>query len=418
MVYDIQRKSQRSKSSAMVIVDITGDLAKRCLHFIHNKDRERLIYVSSSINREIGAKDDEVYRAVINPFEVPESSVEGKSTYTNEIAEALGELLETSTHGLTVQMTALLRPAIFTVMCSDNPSLETLARMFLDKDGQNEDLLALGRQSPIPMYREFFTHDWYSSEYSLTKRSVRTKLLYFLGSPLLGHLINGKSTVNLQEALDTGKVIIINVPMGTDRFCSTVFSRLMVSYINAIMQRREAKELKDRKPCYIFLDEFQVFTSRSVYEGLALSRKWGARYVLATQTTQALDKQTRTAVMVNTGVKMVSQLDHEGKMLFAKELDVPMKTLNELQALQFMVRKFDGKHTAFKVKVPILGKQYFLSAKEQKELLEYIVYQSGIYKKIVVPPHPPVQKPVERQKPKKRKNNNPFDDNLQPRFNQ
>lgn len=402
----------------MVIVDIHGDFAKSVLNFVHNNDRERLIYISSSINREAGT--DEEYSAVINPFEVPESSVQAKSIYANEIAEALGELLETSTHGLTVQMTALLRPAIFTVMCSDNPSMETLARLFLDKEGQNEDLLALGRKSPIPTYREFYTHDWYSSEYSLTKRSIRTKLLYFLGSPALANMINGRSTVDLPKALDEGKIIIINVPKASDRFCSSVFSRLMLAYIHAIMLRRDAKDRKDRKPCFLFLDEFQNFITRSLVESLAETRKYGLTCILATQTIQALDRTIKTAVMVNTGVKMVSLLDHEGKVTFAKELGVTVDTLNELQPLQFMVRKFDGKHTAHKFNVPILGSRYFLAQKERKELLDYLVYQSGIYKKIVVPPHPPVEerKTVKTVQKKKTNKDNPFDDDLQPHFNQ
>jgi len=423
MIFDQQRKSQKSWNKAIVLVDIHGDFAKSCLSFVHNKNPERLVYVSSSINREFPT--DDTYSATINPFEIGSGgnkTVEEISVYANELADAISELLETAAHPISVQMSALLKPTIFTLMFSaQNPSLGMLADMFLDKDGRNSSLLALGLQSPVPLFRDFFQHDWHSSEYTLTKRSIRTKLLYFLADPMLSHMINGRSTVNLEQCLNEGKIIIINVPKSAGKFTSSVIARLVVASIHAIMIRRDGIERKLRKPCFLYLDEFQTMATSSLISSLAETRKYSLTIVAATQTTEALSKDVRTAFMVNSRIKMISWLDHAGKMLFSKELNVSMDTLNSIKAMEFVVKISDGKHEAFKFKVPILGKNRFLTGSEQQELYKYLVLQSGQYRKVSFPPAPPLAdvslpaKPVSKQL-KKGKDDNPFSDGLKPGF--
>ena len=421
MFFDMQRKSQRKRDCAMVFVDIHGDTAQTLLNFVHNRDRERLVYVSSAINKE--ANTNETYTAVINPFEVPEDSIEAKAVFANEIADALTELLESSANtfnALSIQMSALLRPAIFTVMCSPDPSLATLARFFLDKDGQNADLLEIGKNSPIPIYRQFFQHDWQNGSYTLTKSSIRTKLLYFLADPMLHNMVCGRSTVRIDECLQAGKVLILDLPQAAGRFTSSVVSRLTTAFIHACMTRRAMVERKERKSCWLFLDEYHEIACKSIISNLTASRKWGLSCVLAVQSTSSLEKNMKNASMVNCGIKIVGLLDHSGKLEMSKELQTSMTSLDKLQKLEFMARKNDGRHTAYKFRVPILAKRFFLSASERKSLMDYLVYESGIYRKAPLSLTNPVssvlENPTVDDTPKKVTKDDLFDDNLKPHF--
>lgn len=424
MFYDMQRTSQHSKKYSLVAIDPHGDTAKKLVHFAHNIDRERLVYISSTINRE--ANTTEPFTAIVNPFE-HDGTEHMKYLLAQELTDALAELLADTSHALTVQMTALLRPCISTVLNSPNPSMETLARFFLDKDGMNTDLLELGRKSTVQQHRTFFEHDWYSVEYALTKRSIRTKILYFLSDPMLANMLNGKSTVNINDCLEQGKVIIFNLPKGAGKFTSHVFSKLMIAYINALMFRREAIDPKHRKPCYMFLDEFQTILGNSLASSLAELRKYSLSVILATQSVKAISNlEIRKTVMLNTNLKACGQTDYDDKVIFSRELEVPTSDLNKLETLQFYVKKNDGKHTAFKFRVPILHSRYFLTASQRKELMDYLVYQSGIYVKVVPPPAPP-PKPMIEKKPYKQEQkktskskttkDNPFDEDfLKPAF--
>jgi hypothetical protein len=417
MFYDMQTKSAKGQFS-LIAIDPHGDFAQRICTF-HNTDCKRLVYISSAINRE--AKTDSTYTAIINPFETRDLSLDNLNILGQELTEAISELLADTSHALTVQMTAILRPCITTVLMSKTPSLETLARFFLDT--QNADLVELGRQSPIPIHKSFFEHDFYAKEYVLTKRAIRTKLLYFLADPMLFNMLCGKSTIDLEQCINEGKVIIFNLPKGAGKFTSAVFSRLMIALIHTVMLRRESIDMKKRKPCYLFLDEFQTVISGtgSLADSLAETRKYGLSLILATQSLKQIESATlRKTVMVNTGTKMVGLTDHEDKSTFAKEFGAELATFTKLEPLQFVIKRNTGKHTAFTFRVPILANRYFKTNTEKKELLNYLVYQSGIYQKIVPPPPPPYtqteQKTNNEKASSKKKKENPSDENFTPAF--
>lgn len=134
------------------------------------------------------------------------------SLLATELSSAIAELLSDTSTPISVNMATLLRFCISTTLRSADPSLMTLCRFFGDKNGLNADLIALGMQSPNALEREFFANDFTSSDYTLTRRAVRTKILYFLSDPVLFALLNGQSTVNLEKALNEGKVVIFNLP--------------------------------------------------------------------------------------------------------------------------------------------------------------------------------------------------------------
>lgn len=400
----------------MIVLDPHGDVAYT-LAFLHNLDRERLVYVSTSINRE--AQTSEPYTAIFNPFETIDKSAEMQNLLAQELTESISELLEDTSHSLTIQMTAVLRPCIATVLRSNEPSLTTLSKMMLD----DEALLALGKTSPIQVHREFFERSFSLPFYALTKKSIHTKLLYFLGEPTLANMLNGRSTISFEKCLDEGKVVIMNLAKGAGKFSSSVVSRLCIAHLNALMLRRAGIDRKKRKKCFLFLDEFQTMVSGngSLASSLAETRKYGLSLILATQSLKSLEKTTlRKTVMVNTGLKMVGLTDYEDRTTFAKEFDVPTETFSKLKPLHFVVKKNDGRHKAFTFRVPILARRYFLTKEEKKELLNWLVYDSGMYIKITPPPAPPPVQTTTFTKKKTTKKttdkDNPFDDNLNPAF--
>lgn len=94
--------------------------------------------------------------------------------------------------------------------------------------------------------------------------------------------------------------------------------------------------------------------------------------------------------------------------------------------MQFYVKNDLGE-TPFKIKVPILSKEYYLLDNEREDLLKHIIFNSGQY---VAVPKVPVPKPTPKEntkykdnttntgnKPTKNKRkDDPFDDDLQPAF--
>jgi type IV secretory pathway VirB4 component len=410
MFYDLVRTSQKKRQHSVVLIEPHGDFSSK-IAFARIIDRDRLVYISSTINRE--AKT-EGYTCVVNPFE-NDGSEDMRYLLTTELTSAIAELLSDTSTPLTVQMTMLLRNCISVTLRSKEPSLETLCRFFLDKDGHNADLLELGKQSTNPLERTFFTHDIYSQQYALTKNSIRTKLLYFLSDSLLFGMLCGKSTVNIEQCLQQGKVIIFQIPKGASKFVSSVFGRLMIAYLNTLMLRREAIEPAHRLAVYLFIDEFQTLLTSSLASSLQEVRKYRLAIILATQSLKQIDSTTlKKTIMVNTGIKAISLSDHEDRVAFSHEMGVTVDDLSKLQPLQFMVKKNDGKSQAFRFKVSIPSNHLFLQGKEKQELLDYLIHQSGTYVKLpppppAPPPIPEIVKPPKQGQPKKNsKDDNPF----------
>jgi energy-coupling factor transporter ATP-binding protein EcfA2 len=384
MFYDLVRTSNARRQHSVILIEPHGDFSSK-IAFAKIIPKDRLVYISSTINRE--AKT-EGYCCTINPFE-NDGSEHIRYLLTTELTAAIGELLADTSTPLTVQMTMLLRNCISITLKTKDASLETLCRFFLDKDNQNADLRELGKQSDNPRERTFFTHDFQSQEYTLTKRSIRTKLLYFLSDTLLFSMLCGKSTVNLEQCLEQGKVIIFQIPKGASKFVSSVFGRLMIAYINTIILRREAVASHLRKPAFLFIDEFGTLLTASVSSSLQEIRKYRLSLILATQSLKQIESTVmKKTVMVNTGIKAISLSDSQDRVEFAREMGVSTDSLATLEPLHFMIKHNDGKSSAFRFKVKILSKHLFYQGEERQALLDSLI-QSGMYVKETIPPPPP-----------------------------
>jgi len=237
-------------------------------------------------------------------------------------------------------------------------------------------------------------------------------------------MLNGKSTVNIEKCMNEGKVILLNLPKGSGKFTSSVFGRLMIAYIHSIVLRRDGLPREKRKQIFFFIDEFQSYITQSLTNSLAESRKYGLGLVLASQSLKSIsDTAMRKTIMVNTGLKAVSQTDYEDRNTFAKELGMKGEDLESLKPLQFYIKSDTG-HTPFKVKVPFLIEENFLNTEKRKELLQYLAYRSGQYIKVISEPIHHTEKKEsnthsEIPNPKtdfKNKKDNPFDDGLKPAF--
>ncbi len=431
MFWDLVRTSNVKRQHSICLIEPHGDFSSK-IAFAKDIPLDRLVYISSTINREAGTHG---YTCIVNPFE-NDGSEDMRYVLTTELTSAIAELLADTSTPLTVQMTMLLRNMISVTLKAKAigiaPSLEVLCRFCLDKDGQNKDLVELGKQSGNARERTFFTHDFHSQEYTITKRSIRTKLLYFLSDELLYDMLCGKSTVNIENSLNKGDVIIFQIPKGASKFVSSVFGRLMIAYLNTLMLRRESIDPKDRKIVFCFIDEFQTLITQSLASSLQEIRKYRMSLILATQSLKQVESPTmKKTVMVNTGIKCISLSDNQDRKDFAAEMQVSSDELGKLQPLQFMIKQNDGKSQAFRFKVHILSKHLFLQGKEKQERLDYLVHQSGMYVKqpamqviqgnnkqgTMSPPPPPAPPlatpPVQHEKrttEKKGKNNdnNPF----------
>lgn len=205
-----------------------------------------------------------------------------------------------------------------------------------------------------------------------------------LNSQTFYHLTEGKSTINLEEAVESGKIIIFNLAqgkMGTE--VSQLFGRLIIALLQSIALRRVYQSKTKRKPTFLFIDECQNYLSATSIERiLAESRKYGLHLALANQNlAQITSKKLKETILSNTSVKLVGANSPTTLQHMAKEIGIKTKEFENLKSHAFYLRAGGSAPRMFKPPTFLLRqkKKYHLKAADRKTLKKYLVQETGHY---------------------------------------
>lgn len=141
--------------------------------------------------------------------------------------------------------------------------------------------------------------------------------------PVRNCLCGTKSTLNIREAVDSGKIMLFNLSDGIlGPHASQLLGQLIISKIQvAFMGRADAPKSKRRR-FYLYIDEFQSFVGvASVSYELILSRarKYGLGLVLAHQQTGQIPLELLREVLGNVSTLISFQVSQSDASKIAKE---------------------------------------------------------------------------------------------------
>ena len=132
---------------------------------------------------------------------------------------------------------------------------------------------------------------------------IQNKINRFLSSTTIRNILaQRKSTVDIWDAMNSGKILLMNLSkgkIGDDN--ANLLGALLVSRIQFMAQQRAKIPSQERRPFYLYVDEFQNFTSGSFETILSESRKYGLGLYLTHQFTAQLPEELLKAVFGNVG---------------------------------------------------------------------------------------------------------------------
>src|SRR5258708_15193713 len=146
---------------------------------------------------------------------------------------------------------------------------------------------------------------------------VTAKVGRFLFSPTAKRILEQpKSTINFDEILSSGKILICNLAEGKlGEDTSQLLGTTILAKIQLAAMRRIRSQRSDRIPFYLFIDEFQNFATSSFTKLLSGGRKFGLRLTIAEQSTSQQDRNLVNAILANTGTmicfRTASPLDEQ-----------------------------------------------------------------------------------------------------------
>ena len=118
--------------------------------------------------------------------------------------------------------------------------------------------------------------------------------------------------------MDEGKVLLVNISKGRlGEDSSHLLGALILSTLGlAALSRAETDE---RRPFFVYLDEFQAFTTLMIATMLPELRKYGVGLTLAHQYLAQLDSDIRSAVLGNAGTLISFRVGAEDASFLARE---------------------------------------------------------------------------------------------------
>ena len=151
---------------------------------------------------------------------------------------------------------------------------------------------------------------------------IQNKIRPFLTSTHMRAIVSqpGKS-LDLREIMDDGKVLIINLSKGrVGEDNSTLLGAFLVTSIQqAAMTRADVPEAS-RRDFFLYVDEFQNFTTGSFASVLSEARKFRLSLIVAHQYLAQLNEQTADAVWGNVGSIVAFQVGSDDAETLAQQL--------------------------------------------------------------------------------------------------
>jgi len=175
-----------------------------------------------------------------------------------------------------------------------------------------------------PQVRHFWVREYESYPARFRAEAIapiQNKVGAFLADPVLNRIVTQpKNAFDLRQVMDEGKILLVNLAKGKiGEDTAALLGAMLVSRIGlAALSRADVPET-ERRDFYLYLDEFQNYTTLSLANMLSELRKYRVGLVLAHQYLSQLDLQVRDAILGNVGSIISFRLGLADAEILAKE---------------------------------------------------------------------------------------------------
>ena len=275
-------------TNGFAVVDPHGDYAQDIINYVPANRVEDVIYFNPA---------DTEFPVGFNPLEVTDPSLK------NHISSELVGVLKRMFESWGPRLEYILRYTILALLDYPNSTMLDITRMLTEKKYRNDVISHV----TDPVVRNFWTVEfasWNEKFASEAVAPVLNKIGAFTANPMIRNIVGQpKSSMNIRHAMDNGKILIVNLSRGlVGEDNAAILGALMVTKIQlAAMSRADIPKIEDRRPFYLYVDEFQNFATDSFATILSEARKYALNLTVANQYTSQMEETVRDAVFGNVG---------------------------------------------------------------------------------------------------------------------
>jgi hypothetical protein len=224
------------------------------------------------------------------------------------------------------RMEYILNNTLLALLETPGNTLLGVVRMLTDNDFRKK---IVGNVQD-PMVKNFWNKEYASFNDKYRTEAIApvlNKIGQFFSTDLIRNILGQtKSTINLREIMDNKKILIVNLSkgrLGEDN--SNLLGSLIVTKLQlAAMSRVDIPE-SARHDFYVYVDEFQNFTTDSFATILSEARKYRLNLILAhqyiSQLTEAGNDRIRNAIFGNVGTIVSFRIGPDDGQVLEKEFE-------------------------------------------------------------------------------------------------
>lgn len=219
-----------------------------------------------------------------------------------------------------VNMEHILRNALFALLEVPGSSLVDVLRLLDSKTFRQ----SVARRLENGAVRHFWLTEY--ERYSFQKKTdgagpIQNKLGAFLSDPILSRIVlEPEVDLHFRTIMDEGKVLLVNLAKGQiGEDSAGLLGGLLVTTIGLAAFSRQDSPETERRPFFLYLDEFQNVTTHFMANMTSELRKYGVGLVLAHQYQFQLDQTIREAVLGNAGTIVSFRLGARDARYLAEE---------------------------------------------------------------------------------------------------
>jgi len=314
-IQDIQR------GNGIGIVDPHGEFAEKMLDFVPSERLNDVIYFNPAdldwpIAFNAMEKVDPEHRHLVA------SGLVG--VFKKLWADTWGPRLE-----------YVLRNAIMALLEYPGSTLLGIMRMLVDKTYRQKVVDKIND----PVVKSFWVDEFskYRGNFEVEAIApIQNKVGQFLTNPLIRNIVGQtKSSIDIRAAMDEGKIFIMNLSKGKiGEDTSALLGAMLITKLQlAAMSRVDVPE-EDRRDFYLYIDEFQNFSTQSFTNILSEARKYRLDLILAHQYITQVEEEVRDAVFGNVGTIITFRIGAADAEFLEKEFE-PEFNVNDLVNLGF-----------------------------------------------------------------------------------
>ncbi len=293
-------------TEGLAVIDPHGDLIEKALETIPEHRLKDLIYFNPQNSKQpLFFNPLEVFDSAESPLVV--SSL--VSVFKKIWYDSWGPRLE-----------YILRNALSTLVEFSGATLIDLQRILQDRTFRMNLVSKLTNEQLKNFWlNEFEKYSPYFQQEAISP--IQNKIGQFLNNPILREIVSQpKSSFNIREIMDSGKILLVNLSKGKiGEDSASLLGAMLIAKMGLTALSRQDIPEEQRRDFYLYVDEFQSFATSSFADILSEARKYHLNLILANQYLDQIDEKVRGAIFGNVGTIISFKVGLEDAKFLAEE---------------------------------------------------------------------------------------------------